>query len=521
MASLIGQSLGRYHILEQLGEGGMATVYKARDTTLERDVAFKIIRADIFGPAILEILLERFKREARALAKLSHPNVVPILDFGEYAGAPYLIMPYISGGTLKQALGKPIRYQDAIRFLVPIAYALHYAHQEGIVHRDVKPSNILMTRSGNPMLSDFGIAKLLDVDETRELTGTGVGIGTPEYMAPEQGMGRADERSDIYALGIVFYEMITGRIPFRADTPMAILLKKNQEPLPRPKKLIPSLPDAVENALIKALVRDPLQRYADMYSFAKALENLVGVQDSTAGSFTGLAKNILQTPSRTQTVTGQKGFDTWMRGTVLAVFLLGICVVVALAGFMARDLLLPAQPTALLFMPTTPDFTDDLITPTLTDIPVDPPTLTLVSSSPTDTPIPATSTVAATITVTSIPPTSPKSGPPFDKKDPDAFFGWYFTYITTERNYKNTWNCLTDRFKKNSNPDGYDAYVQTWSYVTDAKVSSVNFAGMSKDRRHYKVNLTLIYKNGTSDTWTLDYYILYDKSRGHWMFDSK
>jgi serine/threonine protein kinase len=274
MVELIGQSLGRYHILKQLGEGGMAIVYKARDTNLDRDVAIKVIRTDIFGPAILKRLLERFKREGQALAKLAHPNIVTVLEYGEHNGAPYLVMPYLPGGTLKSRINKPIQYQDAVHLLIPIAQALAHAHEQGIIHRDVKPANILITRTGEPMLSDFGIAKLLDTEETRELTGTGVGIGTPEYMAPEQGMGQSDERADIYALGIVFYELVTGRIPYRADTPMAILMKKSQEPLPRPKSFVPSLPDSVENVLIKVLARDPNNRYQTAREFADALERL-------------------------------------------------------------------------------------------------------------------------------------------------------------------------------------------------------------------------------------------------------
>jgi len=274
MSNLIGQSLGRYHILEQLGEGGMATVYKARDLNLEREVAVKVIRTDIFGSAILERMLKRFQREGRALGKLTHPNVVPILDFGEYNGAPYLVMPYLPGGTLKQRLKGQTPYREALQILIPIAQALVHAHGQGIIHRDIKPSNILITRTGEPMLSDFGIARIIDSEETRDLTSTGVGIGTPEYMAPEQGMGQADERSDIYALGIVLYEMVTGRIPFRANTPMAVLLKKSQEPLPRPKEFAPNLPQAVENVLIKALARDPSQRYQTAQEFLIALERL-------------------------------------------------------------------------------------------------------------------------------------------------------------------------------------------------------------------------------------------------------
>lgn len=274
--TLIGQTIGRYHILEQLGEGGMATVYKAHDLNLERDVAVKVIRTDIFGSAILERMLKRFRREGRALGKLAHPNIVPILDFGDYNGAPYIVMPYLPGGTLKQRLRGQLPYRQAVQMLIPIAQALVHAHQQGIIHRDVKPANILLTRTGELMLSDFGIARIIDAEETRDLTSAGVGIGTPEYMAPEQGMGQADERSDIYALGIVLYEMVTGRIPFRANTPMAILLKKNQDALPRPTQFVSDLPQAVENVLIKALARKPDDRYQSVEELLYAMESLLG-----------------------------------------------------------------------------------------------------------------------------------------------------------------------------------------------------------------------------------------------------
>jgi serine/threonine protein kinase len=189
MPNLIGQSLGRYHILEQLGEGGMAIVYKAFDTRLERDVAVKVIRVDQFAPAALERILKRFEREARALARLTHPNIVHVNDYGEQDGIPYLVMDYLPGGTLQQLVGKPMPWPEAVKLLLPIAEALDYAHTQSIIHRDVKPSNILLTQRRQPMLTDFGIAKLLESEETHTLTGTGVGVGTPEYMAPEQWTG--------------------------------------------------------------------------------------------------------------------------------------------------------------------------------------------------------------------------------------------------------------------------------------------------------------------------------------------
>ena len=358
MSSLIGQSLGRYHILEQLGEGGMATVYKARDVNLERDVAVKVIRAENFGSAILERILKRFEREAKSLARLTHPNIVPILDYGEYNGAPYLVMPYLPGGTLKERLNGPIPYREAVQMLIPIAQALVHAHGQGIIHRDIKPSNILITRTGEPMLSDFGIAKILDSEETRDLTSTGVGIGTPEYMAPEQGMGKADERADIYALGIVLYEMVTGRIPFRADTPMAVLLKKNQEPLPRLKQFVSGLPASVENVLIKALERDPNYRYQTMHELLDALGRL-SHNESITMELPRLKKNNL----------------TWIAAGIGGLIFLIVCVFGLFAvsrlvasdstpteSFVAKSPNIPIAPP--ITKPTTEQDTPTLVLPT-------------------------------------------------------------------------------------------------------------------------------------------------------------
>jgi len=274
--NLIGQSLGRYHILEQLGEGGMATVYKAYDTRLERDVALKIIRRGAFPPDMLDQILARFIREAKSLARLSHPNIVKVHDFGDYEGEPYLVMEYLHGGTLKGRMGRPIPWQDALGILLPVARGLAYAHARGIIHRDVKPANILISEDGQPMLTDFGIAKLLENEEGRTLTGSGVGIGTPEYMAPEQGIGHGvDARVDIYSLGIVLYELLTGRKPYTADTPMAVVLKQISDPLPRPTQFVPDLPEAVEHLLVKALAKDPADRYEDMNAFCKGMEALL------------------------------------------------------------------------------------------------------------------------------------------------------------------------------------------------------------------------------------------------------
>ena len=276
MSDFTGQSLGRYHILEKLGEGGMAVVYKAYDTHLECEVAVKVIRLDNLPRNAEERTIKRFEREAKEVAKLSHPNIVRVTDYGEHNGIPFLVMPYLHGGTLKQILGKPIPWKQAISLIEPISRALDYAHKHKMIHRDVKPSNILITDSGDVMLTDFGIVKILDVEEGNTLTGTGVGLGTPEYMAPEQWIGQFSPAVDQYALGVVFYELVTGHKPYSADTPAAVLLKQANEPLPRPVSFVLDLPESVERFIFKVLAKRPEDRYRDMEEFSLALKNLQG-----------------------------------------------------------------------------------------------------------------------------------------------------------------------------------------------------------------------------------------------------
>lgn len=272
MSDLIGQTFGRFRIVEQLGSGGMANVYKAIDTRLDRAVALKIIRAENLGESNF---LERFEREAKALARLNHPNIVHINDFGELDGLPYLEMDYVPGGTLEKLLGVLIPWSEAARFLAPVAYALDHAHRQGIVHRDVKPSNILIANTGEPMITDFGIAKIMEPDRATLVTLPGFGVGTPAYMSPEQVMGKEiDGRSDVYSLGIVLYEMFTGHPPFRADTAMAVAVKQVHDPVPRPRRDLIPLPAQVEQAVMTALAKQPNERFSDMAIFADTLEKM-------------------------------------------------------------------------------------------------------------------------------------------------------------------------------------------------------------------------------------------------------
>jgi WD40 repeat protein/tRNA A-37 threonylcarbamoyl transferase component Bud32 len=274
LTNLTGQTIDRYQIMEQLGQGGMAIVYLAYDARLDRKVAVKVIRQDAFPPAVLDKILKRFEREAKALGRLNHPNIVGIIDYGKHNGSPYLVMPYIPSGTLKEKLGKPIQYAEAAQILVPIARALAYAHAEDIIHRDIKPSNILITRSGEPVLTDFGIAKILEEVDGNTLTSTGMGLGTPEYMAPEQWRGKTYESTDQYALGVLFFEMITEHKPFSAATPPEVMLKQATEPLPKPRSFNPDLPEKVEYVILKMMDKNADQRYPNMQFLSFELEKI-------------------------------------------------------------------------------------------------------------------------------------------------------------------------------------------------------------------------------------------------------
>lgn len=298
MNDVMPEYFGRYQVVKLLGKGGMAMVYQARDPRLDRDVAVKVILPDQQKDVSF---LRRFEREARVLAQLTHPNIVPITDYGEQDGLPYLVMPYLPGGSLKESLAgltNPTPAAEAARILAPIARALHAAHQEGIIHRDIKPSNMLLTRTGEVMLTDFGIARLLQGDVPSDLTASGTSLGTPDYMSPEQVQGHpVGARSDIYSLGAVLYEMITARKPFEADTPLSMALKRVTETLPPPRTYLPDLPEEVEQVITRALEKAPEDRYPDMAAFAAALEHLQHTTAPTAP--VAVAAPAFKTPSET------------------------------------------------------------------------------------------------------------------------------------------------------------------------------------------------------------------------------
>ncbi len=266
--SLVGKSLGQFRIVERIGAGGMATVFKAYQPTLDRYVAVKVLPA---YHARDPIFVKRFTQEARSVAKLAHPNIVQIHDFGEQDGITFIVMEYVDGGTLKDRLKqRPLTVPEAVDFVIQAAEGLGCAHGHGIIHRDVKPANILLRKDGHLLLSDFGIAKILE--GTTNLTRVGTGIGTPQYMSPEQGTGQpVDRRSDIYSLGIVLYHALTGRVPFTADSPLSITVKHLNEPIPVENLRAVGVPQPIEQVLLKMTAKAPADRYQTTDALIEAL----------------------------------------------------------------------------------------------------------------------------------------------------------------------------------------------------------------------------------------------------------
>jgi serine/threonine protein kinase len=271
-ASLQGQTLGKYRVLDPLGRGGMAQVYRAYHPQLDRYVAIKVLRSDLVEE---EEFLARFHREARAVARLRHANIVQVYDFDAQDGIYYMVMELLEGDTLKARLndyqirGEQMPAGEMVRILLDALDGLAYAHSEGMIHRDIKPANIMLTKNGQAVLTDFGIAQM--VGGTRH-TAAGVLMGTLNYIAPEQGLeSKSDARSDIYSVGIVLYEMLLGKPPFDADTPLAILMKHLNDPLPLPRQLDPHIPEPLERVVLKALAKQPEERYQGPAEMAQAL----------------------------------------------------------------------------------------------------------------------------------------------------------------------------------------------------------------------------------------------------------
>lgn len=269
-----GEMVGPYRIIEQLGRGGMATVFKAYHANLDRYVAIKVLHA-----AFLEedSFLARFEREAKVVAKLEHPNITPIYDFAEHKGNPYLVMKFVEGETLKARLKRaPLSPEEGVKVIQAVGDALSYAHKMDILHRDVKPSNVILADDGQIYLTDFGLARIASAGETT--ISNDMMIGTPQYISPEQAMGKQDldAGTDIYSFGVLIYELVVGRVPFSADTPFSIIHDHIYTPLPLPTAVNPKVPEVIERLLLKALAKERRDRFDNIVemvaSFRQAIE---------------------------------------------------------------------------------------------------------------------------------------------------------------------------------------------------------------------------------------------------------
>jgi eukaryotic-like serine/threonine-protein kinase len=328
-AQMIGTVLsGRYRLEAKLGSGGMSTVYLARDTTLDRPVAVKVMHREISEQ---QDQLERFRREARSVAKLSHPNLVAVIDAGEDGGHAYIVFEYVEGENLKQRIKRlgPLEPQEALAYAIEIASGLTVAHARSMVHRDVKPQNVLIDAEGRAKVTDFGIARQL---EQQGVTDTGRVLGTTDYVSPEQAMGQAvDQRSDVYSLGVVLYEMLTGEVPFSADSQVGVAMKHVNEELPDVQRRRPGISAATALVIERATSKDAGKRYESVGRMIEDLKTALEVEAARAGSTEGEATTVLKA------VRPKRRWPTRVLLGALAVIVLAGAVIAAVVLISSGD----------------------------------------------------------------------------------------------------------------------------------------------------------------------------------------
>jgi eukaryotic-like serine/threonine-protein kinase len=324
---VIGETIaGRYEVEELVGHGGMSSVYKAHDALLERHVALKILHEQYNAD---EDFVERFKREARSVAQLQHPNIVTVIDRGEEAGRQYIVFEYVEGENLKEYVVRKGRLdvREALEVAAEVGRALAFAHENGLIHRDVKPQNVLLNGDGRAKVTDFGIARTVDVDG---MTQTGTVLGTSNYIAPEQASGqRVDAQSDVYALGVVLYELLAGDVPFPGESFIAVAMKHMHEPAPNLLDVRNDVPLRVAAAVDRALEKDPEQRFPSMDAFAAELEACLAELDTGDGA----ATMVIPTRQRAGHAKGKK-MSRWP----IAIGLLALLAIAAVVvGFLALE----------------------------------------------------------------------------------------------------------------------------------------------------------------------------------------
>lgn len=379
------ERIGRYEIRLELGRGGMSTVYHAYDPRFKRDVAIKVLPREFLHDPLFRT---RFEREAEIIAALEHPAIVPVYDFGEDDGQLYLVMRYMAGGSLADRLEKgPYQLPEIVMVLSRLAPALDKAHAMGVVHRDLKPGNILFDEDNNAFLTDFGIAKLAETSVG--LTGTGSMVGTPAYMSPEQARGDSttDGRSDIYAVGVILFEMLTGELPFQADTPMGVAVKHITDPVPRILQLNPDLPPRCEAVIMRAMSKDVESRFQTTSDLIRDLRSAVlsdvGELDTLAG-LPAKPRDTKQLPTLKRKIEKQQTQSvptwSWIAGGA------GL-VAIVLAGLLASGAfnMVGAIPQVIATTTPTTAPTSDAVVGSVTEVISDTPTVVLTEtpSSPT------------------------------------------------------------------------------------------------------------------------------------------
>jgi tRNA A-37 threonylcarbamoyl transferase component Bud32 len=401
----IGTTIGHYRIEEKLGQGGMATVYKGYHTRLDRHVAIKVLHT-VFKDD--DSFLRRFTREAQVVARLEHSNIVPIYDFAEHDGFPYLIMRYIAGETLKDRLNKgTLSRNEMIRVASGIANGLDYAHKQGVLHRDVKPSNILLTQGGGVYIADFGLARITQSGEST--LSQDMIMGTPQYISPEQAKGTTglDGRTDIYSFGIILYEMVTGQVPFYSDTGYSVIHSQIFDPPPLPSSLNDKISPAMEMVLLKVLSKEPAERYATAGEFMTAFKQAAqdapshlapqgAVLPDSTGKRTQAAATKVLTPAATtpvlpnldeapSSITPKPAQEKRQKRPFLLVgigIILGMVLLAALIIFVLRNREMPTahNGTMATAVVDQPDNNDDTDTPNIQEEPTSQPPDTLLSN---------------------------------------------------------------------------------------------------------------------------------------------
>lgn len=439
--TLTGKTIGKYQITKKLGKGGMAEVYQGYQENLDRYVAIKMMHAFLINE---EGFLARFQREARAMAALRHPNIVRVYDFDVYGeDSYYLVMEYINGGTLKEKLeqmakdGVQMPLDDAVRICTEVAEALAYAHGRSMVHRDIKPANIMIDNdTGRAILTDFGIVKLVGT-QSMAYTATGALIGTPAYMSPEQALGKpGDERVDIYALGVLLFQLVTNQLPFEADTPLAVVMKHVNEQPPLPMTFNPNIPLGLQEIILKALAKNPADRYQTAQEMSAALRqvNLSGEpaagivpattpssptisaskQEETAGGATAVSS---PTPSSVDTATAvptpaPPKRPVWLYAVIGVVVLALVGTVLALNGaFAGAPEPTPAQNAALVNTET-PTAGATAGAPNVQPTPIDP--LDAARTVQAELALTREAAATATPTITATPSPTPTATPTVD-----------------------------------------------------------------------------------------------------------